>query len=472
MSIVDTKALHLYAENGINVLLEGHHGVGKTAIIKEVFSKAFGEINKDWLYFSGSTMDAWTNFIGCPKSVTEADGTEVLDIIPPKQMARNTIKAIFIDEYNRAPKAVRNAVMELLQFKSINGRSFDNMKVVWAAINPHDDEETYDVEKLDPAQEDRFEIQISIPYKLNAPYLKSFHGEIATPFIEWWNALNKESKMIVSPRRLDKAITVYRIGGNLSHVFNKKVNVTDLQTRIAKSSIDVEFNDFLKNPLAKIKTELGNPDVVIRFADKLSDVSYKKYWKYINEELIASSTNIEIAKIRKSMADKPKASAARRKAKPKGEAAEVTEVDSLGAINVPKRKAAKPNLNLLHFADKTTIYDAIDSVNSRVPVLKRPVFLNRALNKMVSKLSGNNSNLSELEYSKLLIAEIDSKISSSMDFVYILEEVMKKTSRLNRSELSLTGDYSFGMKKAFLFLRHSSINSLANYSNFMLSKLP
>lgn len=467
MSIVDTKALQLYAENGINVLLEGHHGVGKTAIIKEIFSKAFGEINKDWLYFSGSTMDAWTNFIGCPKSVKEEDGTEVLDIIPPKQMARNTIKAIFIDEYNRAPKAVRNAVMELLQFKSINGRSFDNMKVVWAAINPHDDEETYDVEKLDPAQEDRFEIQISIPYKLNAPYLKSYHGEIATPFIEWWNALNKESKMIVSPRRLDKAITVYRIGGNLSHVFNKKVNVTDLQTRIAKSSIDVEFNDFLKQPLAKIKTDLGNPDVAIRFADKLSNVTYKKYWKYINEELIASSSNQEIVKIRNSMADKTKADAARKKAR----SADVTEMGEFDYIDPPKQKAVKSAQALINFKDKSTIVDAINSINTKVPASKRAVFLNRTLNRMVSKLSDNNSSLSELDYSKLLMSEIDSKILSSDSFVYLLEDVFKKSQKLSNSDLSLTGHYARGMKNAFLFLRHSSVSSLANYANSILRRI-
>ena len=44
-----------------------------------------------------------------------------------------------MDEFSRAHKKVRNAVMELIQFKSINGRKFKNLKIVWAAINPDDD---------------------------------------------------------------------------------------------------------------------------------------------------------------------------------------------------------------------------------------------------------------------------------------------------------------------------------------------
>lgn len=41
--ILDIELLKLYASNNFNVLLSGRHGVGKTEIIKKVFSETFGE---------------------------------------------------------------------------------------------------------------------------------------------------------------------------------------------------------------------------------------------------------------------------------------------------------------------------------------------------------------------------------------------------------------------------------------------
>jgi hypothetical protein len=75
---VNTKDLIKYANSGLNVLLSGPHGIGKTAIIKEVFNNAFGEYYKNWRYFSASTLDPWVDFIGIPKNYTRPDGKEVL----------------------------------------------------------------------------------------------------------------------------------------------------------------------------------------------------------------------------------------------------------------------------------------------------------------------------------------------------------------------------------------------------------
>ena len=57
------KKLEFYFDHEQNVLLCGHKGVGKTAIITEVFNKKA----KKWLYFSGSTLDPFVDFIGVPK---------------------------------------------------------------------------------------------------------------------------------------------------------------------------------------------------------------------------------------------------------------------------------------------------------------------------------------------------------------------------------------------------------------------
>ena len=130
--------LNQYFKLGKNVLLEGRHGTGKTTLVTEVFSQNC----KNWLYFSGSTLDPWVDFVGVTKEIKKGNDY-VLSFVLPEKMADENVEAIFIDEYNRSHKKIRNATMELVQFKSINGRKFPNLKVVWAAINPNDEDEEH-----------------------------------------------------------------------------------------------------------------------------------------------------------------------------------------------------------------------------------------------------------------------------------------------------------------------------------------
>ena len=131
--MISNTKLDFWIQNNYNVILRGRHGVGKTACIKEAFDRN----NLKWLYFSASTMDPWVDFIGVPKEKVE-NGISYLDLVRPKAFAEDEVEALFFDEYNRSASKIRNAVMELIQFKSINGKQFKNLKIVWAAINPED----------------------------------------------------------------------------------------------------------------------------------------------------------------------------------------------------------------------------------------------------------------------------------------------------------------------------------------------
>jgi len=289
--ILDTGLLKLYASNGFNVLLSGRHGVGKTAIIKEVFSETFGEDN--WAYFSAATMDAWVDFVGVPKAVTRKDGMEVIELIRPARFADDDVQAIFFDEFNRAPAKVRNAVMELIQFKSINGRKFNNLKVIWAAINPFsEDAGGYDVEQIDPAQLDRFQVQIDVPYKIDRPYMKAKHGAIATPFVEWWNALDKEMQYKISPRRLEDALCVYNVKGNLEHVLPKESNLASLRDRIMKVSLDDEWKDVVTMTNNEKLNFLQNVSNVVKFKDFIIK-DFANYAKFVPEDFLISKLEIK-----------------------------------------------------------------------------------------------------------------------------------------------------------------------------------
>ena len=224
-----------WIENNLNVLLKGKHGVGKTAMVVDAFERK----NLKYKYFSASTMDPWVDFIGVPKEKTDESGNSYLDLVRPQEFQDDEVEAIFMDEFSRAHKKVRNAVMELIQFKSINGRKFKNLKIVWAAINPEDDDDfNYDVDALDPAQEDRFHVQVEVPYKPDiAWFRKEFGNELANSAVSWWNELPPKVQNHVTPRRLEYALTVYGAKGNLRHVLPGSSNVSKLMRVLSDGPI-------------------------------------------------------------------------------------------------------------------------------------------------------------------------------------------------------------------------------------------
>lgn len=235
------QKLEQHFKHGRNVLLEGRHGTGKTTIASNVLNR----LTKNWLYFSASTLDPFCDFVGIPKE-TQKNGKSVLTFVLPEKLSDDSVEAIFLDEYNRSHKKVRNATLELIQFKSINGRKFPNLKVVWAAINPADEDsdELYDVEILDPAQLDRFQVYIKVPNNPSFEYFKKkYDADIAKSAIEWWNHLPKEAQKLVSPRRLDYAIELFKDGGDLNDVLSEKTNPSKLLLTLQIGSVEEKINE-------------------------------------------------------------------------------------------------------------------------------------------------------------------------------------------------------------------------------------
>lgn len=285
-----TARLDFWVKHNKNVLFIGKHGVGKTAMVKDTFDRH----KLNWRYFSASTMDPWVDFVGVPKektdnkvpeqfeiikelasvSLTMAEewvknnwhmspesaqkivahavarqpGLTYLDLVRPQSFATGDVEALFFDEYNRSPKKVRNAVMELIQFKSINGLKFPNLRVVWAAINPEDDDETYDVERLDPAQADRYHVTVNVPYEPNTEWFRKEYGDrVADSAIGWWNELTDEYKGLISPRRLQYALDIYRENGDMRDVLPVESNVSKLRTALNTGPITEKLEKLMQS---------------------------------------------------------------------------------------------------------------------------------------------------------------------------------------------------------------------------------
>lgn len=191
---------HKFMEEGFNVLLVGPHGTGKTESVLQIAE----ELGLKIKIFNCATLDPYTDLIGVPVPEENEDGSKELRMVRPGVLEDADI--IFFDEINRAPLATRNAVFEIIQFRSLNGEKLPNLQCCWAAMNPSG--EDYDVEEIDPALIDRFDAYHHFKPKISVPYMTGhMKKETALALKEWWDGHNREKRgpeSYISPRRLTK----------------------------------------------------------------------------------------------------------------------------------------------------------------------------------------------------------------------------------------------------------------------------
>jgi Intein splicing domain len=167
---------------------------------------------------------------------------------------------ITVDEYHNfalssgvvvhnSHKKVRNAVMELIQFRTINGVPFSsNLESVWAACNPDSDiDDDYDTDRLDPAQRDRFQIQIEVPSKPDQSWFVKTYGSNGKAACNFWHALPPQQQKLVSPRRLAYALDWFAQDGNLSDVLDKSVSHDQLRLQLKHADISETMTRWAAN---------------------------------------------------------------------------------------------------------------------------------------------------------------------------------------------------------------------------------
>ena len=225
-----------YYDAGMNVLLIGLHGVGKT----EAIISLARERNITLKYYSCSTLDPFTDLVGVPtprqfctrdriwlrngsdncpfcNSTLESENSplvESLKMVRPRDV--DEAELIFFDEFNRGDEKTQNAIFEIIQFRTINGEKLPHVKACWAAMNPPDGD--YKVSDLDPALIDRFDVFIDIQAKPSVQYMaQTLPKPIAQALYSWWGEHNQQRRGMenfISPRRLMKIGQVYQATGD------------------------------------------------------------------------------------------------------------------------------------------------------------------------------------------------------------------------------------------------------------------
>jgi GTPase SAR1 family protein len=209
MSAVNDKTyakLVELARNHFNVLLTGTHGVGKTTLCKRIQRDLGIEHVK---YYSAATLDPWVDVVGIP--VPDGDS---LRFYRPSDL--NEAEWVIFDEINRSHTKVQNALLEMVQFRTINGQPLPNLKMVWAMQNPPSS--IYQVTELDPAMVDRFHARVTLTAQPSAAYYMTtcvIPMDTATALVDWWTKdLKDEDHELVTPRTLE----------SIGHLISKSVD--------------------------------------------------------------------------------------------------------------------------------------------------------------------------------------------------------------------------------------------------------
>jgi hypothetical protein len=269
-----TNVIKICMSEGLNVLSVGYHGVGKTQMVLDE-AKSQGLKMK---YYSSATLDPWSDLVGIPVPVEAKGGSKKedkeLQFIRPADVEDAEI--MFFDELNRAHPKVINAVLEAIQFHSINGKPLPRLKMVWAAINPPDD--IYDVNELDPVVVDRFHIHLQVPAEPSVSYYTKKAGishHIAKALVIWWHRdLDDNLRQMVSPRRLEYMGQNYSKGLELKYLVPSSVKAPlQYLIRRIEGKVLLPFEltrQTIINKQAEIITEMeGNLDVMLAVNERL-----------------------------------------------------------------------------------------------------------------------------------------------------------------------------------------------------------
>ncbi len=149
---INTKDLYKLLEktpSSHNIMLCGKHGIGKSEIITDFYTKKGLPVVT---LFLGQMSDPG-DLIGLPHIDADSQKTSFL---PPQwfPLDRKPI-VLFLDELNRARPEILQAVMDLTLNRKLAGRSLPEGSYIISAVNSGGD---YQVTDLDPALVSRFNI--------------------------------------------------------------------------------------------------------------------------------------------------------------------------------------------------------------------------------------------------------------------------------------------------------------------------
>jgi len=148
------------------IMGHGAHGIGKSAIVYQLADKLAHILrlsNSNYIYpvieRRASQMADTGDVIGVPEP-QDSEWGRITTFAPMRWFARACHEPciLFLDEVDRANNDVRQSLMELTDSRKIAGHTLHPDTIIIAMVNggSHDENNSYQVSELDPAEHDRW----------------------------------------------------------------------------------------------------------------------------------------------------------------------------------------------------------------------------------------------------------------------------------------------------------------------------
>ena len=192
---VVSRKLQILLDSGLNILLDGPQGCGKTVLARSIAQS----LGMEFVFFNcGAVIDP-SDFFASIQVRASSDGTPITDFVKTdilealENAAANPRKRylVFLDELNRCQESARNALMPALDstrkiFHPIENRFFqitDNVQFIAAVNRGNEFSATFGI---DAAQLDRFApLQVDyLPPPEEMKLLKQKHPDVSSSLIQ------------------------------------------------------------------------------------------------------------------------------------------------------------------------------------------------------------------------------------------------------------------------------------------------
>ncbi len=185
------RKLQVLLESGMNILLDGPQGCGKTVLARKISSS----LGMEFVFFNCSAVVEATDFLASVQVRASESGQPVMDFIETDLLVALKAAAehpkrrylVFLDELNRCPESARNALMPALDatrriFNPVDNRFIpipDNVQFIAAVNRGSEFSGTFGI---DVAQLDRFApLQVDYPPpEEEVKILRERHPELGT----------------------------------------------------------------------------------------------------------------------------------------------------------------------------------------------------------------------------------------------------------------------------------------------------
>jgi len=265
-----------FAENNaqVPILLVGDMGIGKSQVVQQVAK----DLGYEYVDLRAATQDPG-DLIGIPTKIEEKDesGKTILKTMwaRPVWMPPANVKLILVlEEINRAPIDVRQALFQVVTEYKIHTHELPKHTQIIACINPSDS--IYQVEDLDPAFYTRFfNVEMTADVDEWLQYMHSISGHpVVIQFINVHNDLlckPTDKGACPIPRTWDK------LSRALTYVTDDK-KIFDLAVGLVGNEAAVAFRKFCdkayKKPVTGAEILEDFKKVKVRLEEQRQDQTY------------------------------------------------------------------------------------------------------------------------------------------------------------------------------------------------------